>query len=760
MARKHVSPNTLKWEACSATVLDCPFEHTDDPVEAEALIERFKSEQGLKNVKTASSGDKREVVSLISELHEASQVYYQGDGAEIMSDEEFDTKIERLRVLQDDPRFFSLFEEDSKGYMLLEGAPGLGTKATGSTIVHEVKMLSLAKAQTEEELSRYLDKLREAGAENFRIQAKLDGVALSARYQDGKLAIMATRGDGQKGEDLSYLIGHPELSIKGLPDSLKKEKGVELRGEVFLTNSQFQAADAARKSATGEGFKLPRSAASGIIKKAAGGLGYTAELTFGCYGVVKGGKNVDMDALEGESEVLTVDQITASMLTDAKAENYTDDAEILAAVAAFGMDREESEWPTDGVVIKPTNLEQTEAALGSSSHSPRNQIAFKYPAAVAVTTVLQIVTTVGKSGRLTPVGIMEPVVLSGSTVEKASLHNFNYVYGKGIRAGAVVAIHKANDIIPQVKTVISVPGESSNIPVPDTCPQCEQPLADNGKNWPPKTLNCSNLECPARRSGVVTTALKRDYLDIDGMSSSLTSHFIESGRITDLGDLFSLTEKEISESSFGTSSKTGKPIPTGATRGKKIYEGIQKAKNADPYRLIASLGVPDLGRRMSKTLLKELGDFESIRQADPARLERIDGVGSQRAEKIYSGLRARSEMIDRMKDNGVKFDRDPSLPEPLKKSAPVSSSGASVAGKVFSISGKVPEPFANRGELVDWLEANGATFKSTPSNVDNLIMIGDSSESSSKIKKVLGFMSKNPTVSMISADEFTATYGS
>lgn len=694
-----------------------------------------------------------EIAALIEELYEAAEAYYQKSGDTLLTDDEFDAKLEYLTLTQEAGFHDDLFAAGSKGMLLLEGDPSLGTKVDSDEVVtHEVPMLSLGKAKKEPELLAYLAKARAAGAKDFRLQAKLDGLAISVRYIDGKISQIATRGDGVHGEDTTYVLNDPKVTIKGLPRTISIVEPTEVRGELFFTTAQFEAADNARLAETGERFKNSRNSASGLLKKAKGGVSYPVEFTYAAYSVLTNRKPANLETLAKESGFVTVDALTEAAAPTVTLTGYADDNELLAAVNQFGVLRPDFDIPTDGVVIKPTNESEMLAAMGFTSHHPVSQIAWKYPAENATTVILGIDMTVGKTGRVTPIARIQPAELDGSTISNASLHNFNLIAIKDVRIGSVVLIEKANDIIPQVKVVLNNPAGTVKIEAPTNCPVCSAELVGKKDgDLPPKTLGCPNEVCPSRDFFALKTAVGKNYFDIDGLSEVSLTHLNEIGRIKNVADLFTLQFQELADSTLGVTPK-GTARRMGEKRAAHILDQIEKSKTKPLPKILAALNIDLLGRTASKNLEKAFGDIDGILAATEEDIAALDGFGPIRAAKIYRGLKLRAGLIQELRDHGVTFGKVDEAAESANPDDSDSGSSVDLAGLSFAISGAVPAPFANRGAWVDFVEANGGTFHSGPKAATSF-MVGDPTDTSSKIKKAVSL-----GIPFLTADEFTAKY--
>lgn len=691
-----------------------------------------------------------QVIAVIEELKYASKQYYLEGGNTPLSDEEFDAKQEFLKSITTD--YPQLFEDDTDGAKILEGDILLGAEMVidssneDNMIIHKTPMLSLAKAKKEHELDAYLTKVRARGADDFRLQAKLDGSAISAYYENGNLMYVATRGNGVVGENVTHLSTDKNITVVGLPDKIDHEEAMEVRGELFFTQSQFESANKSRFEHDGTVYELSRSSVAGIVKRSKKGMKYPVELTFGVYSAWDDETLLSLNYVTQDGFV-TVDSLTENEAKNVKLSGFANDKEVHDAIDLFGKVSEGFDIPIDGVVIKPTNEVEMHETMGNTSHHPASQIAWKYPSEKAITNVKKIVFTVGKSGRITPVAEFETVIIEGSQVSRASLHNFALLREKDVREGSVIIVEKANEIIPQVVSVVSSPEISAMVEIPENCPSCGEALSYEGDVYPPKTLNCENQICPARNFGTLIFAVGRDYLDIDGLSVATLEALNEAGLINDIADLYEISKEQLSTVPVGVSVK-GEIIYLGDKRATSIMQHIEKSKSLPAERLIASFGIHTLGRRAAKKLVAEFNDFDSILSASADDIAQVEGFARIKAEKAVEGLQALSGVIQRMKDAGVKFgevDKD-------EESSSTNNSANIFEGLSFAISGTVPQPFANRNAMVDYIESHGGSFHSAP-KAGTSYMIAESDGSSSKVKKALTL-----GVEFITDEEFTAKF--
>ncbi len=680
------------------------------------------------------------ISSVADELIAASKVYYEGTEEPLLTDAEFDEKQAFLASVVNSITDMELL---TKVQAILEGELNLGADLVISDeITHTVPMLSLAKANSEEQLKKFLEKMLDSGAAGFKLQLKLDGFALSARYEDGVLKELATRGSGEVGENSSFLLDAEGVTILGLPRTIDQLGIVEIRGELFFTGAQFADANAKRLAQTGEPFKNSRNAVVGLRLKASRGLDFPVEFSFAAYGAWEGKRPIELSSISGENfdtvEALTKREIgVRAIATDV----LTTVEDVLASVAALEPIIDGFDAPNDGVVVKPTNEAQLLSELGNASHHPVSQIAYKYPTPSFPTELIGITFSVGKTGKITPRGELKPVDVMGTIIGSVSLHNYAWMADRDIRVGSTVAVTRANKVIPYISAVIHNPEDAVAPEIPETCPACGTELISEDGVWPPKTLRCNDMNCTSRDIFGILNAVGKGSLDIDGMSGATVEYLHEIGKLNSIADLYSLTMDDLKDSTFGYS-PTGNPRKLGEKRAQNILDHIEASKTFPIVRMLTALSIQSLGGRASKSLVKHFGTMEAIRSATVEEIATIDKFGSKKAELIVEGLDHRSAVIDTMISRGVTF---PSVEE-------TESGGVTLAGLSFAISGSVPAPFPNRGAWVEFIEANGGEFHSGPKATTSY-MVADDAGSSSKVVKA-----KSLGVQFMTAEEFTERF--
>jgi DNA ligase (NAD+) len=678
------------------------------------------------------------LAALIDELTSAADAYY-NLGNSPLTDEEFDTK--QAFLASQSATNPDMFSPGSKGAALLPNtAVAMGTATNAKTkVTRSLPMLSLAKAKTEAEVISFATKMFDAGVQSFVLQPKLDGMAVSVEYYDGQIQRISTRGSGLVGEDITYLLESSEVYISGLlrclPSHIQNPKNFEVRGELVMFDDQFEQTDKNRAAVHGEAFSNSRNAVAGIINKARLGLGYCAEMQFVAYSMFDNGKPMDMYWID-PSGFLTVNELLSRNARDIQTTKLTNVKSLIDSVLKFGVLRDGFDFPTDGVVIKPANEAQMLEKLGCTTHHPVSQLAFKYPSRVAITTINELSLTVGRTGRITIVALVEPVELDGVTVTRATCNNFHWVTQRDIRVGSTVELTRANEVIPFIKSVIANHPDSTPIVIPETCPVCAEQLSF-GKVWPPQTLTCLNTFCPARSARGLEHAVSRSVLNIDGLSKSILAGLGANGAVNSLEDLYLLDLPTLANT------KTDSGVRVGEKRAINILAGIEASKLLRLAKHLQALNITNLGNTMSKLIEKEFGSIDQVLSSDlEARLQTLDGAGEKLAKQIASDLHspAVSTLVARLRAHG------------LFAAAPKESVSGDLQGLSFSISGAVPEPFANRGEWVDYLESQGASFHTAPRS-NTSFMVGDETGVSAKNAKA-----QKLGVTFISPEQFSERF--
>ncbi|MBO9556625.1 NAD-dependent DNA ligase LigA [Cellulomonas sp.] len=656
-----------------------------------------------------------ELTALAERLRAAAAAYYDTD-ALVMSDAEYDSGIEQLRIaVAQDPALAPQFAD-------LLDAVAAGQSA-GGDVEHPTMMGSLDKAPTLDAL----DALVGAIAGPVAVEPKLDGLAIRAAYSAGRLTLVATRGDGRSGEDVTDRVR--TLVVKGLPARLSTALSVEVRGEVFMADTDFPSAQVARASLGGAPFVNSRNGAAGILRK--GDAAYAGLLTFAAYDVIEADPvtaSYSDRLVEVEKAGIGTARALAPWLAGGVPVTTTDD--VRRAVAELAARRPVLGFPIDGIVIK-ADTDADRARLGMGSRTPRWSIAYKYEAETAITKVVAITTAVGRTGRLAIRVEVEPVFVGGTTITFATGHNATWMFERDVRVGDTVVIKRANDVIPYIESVVldERPADSVSWTPPATDP--------NGGEWDKSTLLWRSTDPSLSVGALIRYAVSRDALDIEGIGTEIVESLVERGLVSDIADLFTLDVETL------TTLPLGEGRTLGAKNAVKIAAEISRAKGSAWNRIITALGIRMTGRTMGRRIAAALPTLTLLRAADVETLAGIDGIGPKRAEAIRAGL-------DDLEARGV-FDRLVAAGVDTGTSPDVSASGAlALAGMTVVVSGSVPG--YSRTTVAELIEAHGGRASSSVSATTSLL-VSEPSTSSKYVKATdLG-------VRIVTPEEFLALLG-
>ena len=630
---------------------------------------------------------------LHTQLHEHNYRYYTKDNP-LISDAEYDLL---LRELQDiEAEYPQLISPDSPTQRV--GAPPL--KSFGE-VRHEVRMLSLGNAFSDEELAdfdrRVLEKL-DIGCVDYAAEPKLDGLAVSLLYEDGKLVRAATRGDGETGEDVTQnvrTIASVPLKLEGknIPDVL------EVRGEVYLSHAGFQELN---RQAVAEGlnpFVNPRNAAAGSLRQLDPGMTAKRPLEMFCYGV---GKATGGSLADTHMEIL-------AQLRDWHLRVYEDVRKVngldgcVEYYRYYEQQREKLPFEIDGVVFKVDSLALQEQ-LGLVARAPRWAIARKFPAQEKETTVLGIDIQVGRTGALTPVARLEPVFVGGVTVTNATLHNQDEIERKDVRAGDAVIVRRAGDVIPEVVRVIREKRKKGTrrFKLPKQCPVCGSHVVRiEGES----VARCSGgLICSAQRKEAIKHFASRRAMDIEGLGDKLVEQLVEKDLVRDVSDLYGLSADDLAGLER-----------MGEKSADNLLQALKSSKQTTLARFIYSLGIREVGETTAQILAREFGDLAVLKKVDFERLQAVRDIGPVAAENIVEFFREahNREVIEKLTDKrkaNIHW-----LAEKKPKQQPL-------AGKTFVLTGTLSIP---RDEMKEKLQALGAKVSGSVSKKTNYVVAGE-----------------------------------
>lgn len=599
--------------------------------------------------------------------------------------------------------------------------------AVAGDVPHPTPMLSLEKVKTEDDIKKFLARIADIN-ENAQvsIQPKLDGLAIRAVYRDGKLVQVVTRGDGQAGEDVTGRILRDNVSIYGLREQVESRYGMpshsnfEVRGELVMSRDDFAVSNANRIAAGKPGFANPRNAAAGSLR--AETLDYEVEMTFITY-------EHDMPNPDDEDSFNFADALPGATTGSARHARG-----VIMAVEEFGALRADYDYPTDGAVIKATGA-LVRSRLGAGSRAPKWAVAYKYEAQTGETVIRDIVVEVGRTGNLSFTAVFDPVLVDGSTISRASLHNTSLIAEKDIRIGSKAVVYKANDIIPQV---LSVTNDETTEPwVAPTEDTDGFPYVERGK-----FLTSTN---PADSVGaLIRYAASRDVLDIDGLGSEVADALADSDRVETLDHLFVLTEEQLASLTLGET-KTGGDRRFGPKNAAKVYAGIQAAKGQPLNRIITALGIRLTGRTFGRRLASHFGSLDALLSASADDLLAVEGVGPERATVIYAGIQSNRAVIERLIQYGVTSEV-----EKDESAGPAALAGMSVV-VTGSTKGTKLEAYG-RNEMNELIERHGGKSSGSVSKNTSLLVAGDGAGSKLAKAQELGVRTVTP-------DEFAELVG-
>ena len=661
-----------------------------------------------------------EYAQTIDTLLAAAATYYApATDAEVspLTDAEYDSLLDAVRA----------YEEQNPEQAIEHGllsAVAAGTAA--GDIPHPVPMLSLEKVKTDEDIEKFLARLIAEGETKVLIQPKLDGLALRAVYRNGQLVQVVTRGDGRAGEDITDRLTREQVTVAGLPDYVESRYGIpshadfEVRGELLMSLDDFAASNANRIAAGKPGFANPRNATAGSARVET--LTYEVEMSFVTY-------EHDILNPDDEDSFDFADQLTGAVTVD-----VNDTAAVVAAIEAFGALRADYEFPTDGIVLKAATPAVRDE-LGTGSRAPKWAVAYKYEAQTGETVIRDIVVEVGRTGNLSFTAVFDPVLVDGSTISRASLHNTSLIAEKDVRIGSKAIVYKANDIIPQV---LSVTNDENTVPwIAPTEDADGFPYVQRGK-----FLTSTN---PADSVGaLIKYAASRDVLDIDGLGSEIADALVTSAGVEDLSDLFTLSLDELANLPLGETS-TGGVRRLGEKNSQKLIDGITAAKAQPLNRVITALGIRLTGRTFGRRLAAHFGSLSALLAASADDLLAVEGVGPERAAVIHAGLQKNAQVIDNLIEYGVT-----NAVEKDENAGAAALAGMSVV-VTGSTKGTKLEAFG-RNEMNELIERHGGKSSGSVSKNTSLLVAGDGAGSKLAKATDLGVRTVTP-------DEFAEMIG-
>lgn len=663
----------------------------------------------------ATSDPAARVEALRREIEHHTYLYYANDAPEI-SDAAFDSLMRELRELETaHPDLIDPASPTQRvgGYVGDQFAP----------VRHARRMYSLDNAMDLEELDAWLDRVVEAFGRMVPVccELKIDGSSIALTYEGARLVRAATRGDGTTGEDVTAnmrTVKDVPLRVReqGVAGLVDPDGSVELRGEVYMPKSSFESLNAAAEANGKQAFANPRNAAAGSLRQKDPSITAHRDLSTFVYAVA------DERGLHAAGQWELLQWLREAGFHVNPDVELCQTAEAVHAFCERALERrEELPYEIDGVVVKVNSFSQQES-MGYTARAPRWAIAFKFPPEEKTTLLRDITVQVGRTGKLTPVAELDPVVVAGSTVARATLHNEDEVQRKDVRVGDTVIIRKAGDVIPEVLgPVLSLrPADAASWRMPGACPSCGSPvIREEGE----VDFRCISIDCPAQALERLLHWASRGAMDIDGMGEEIVSRLVESGRLTDVADYYTLDEAELSLLDMGRVNKDGDPIRLGSTVAKKLVAAIDESRTRSFARALFGLGIRHVGKTIAELLAAAYPSADALMEATEDDLAAIDGVGPKIARSAYLFLRTPDNVavIERLRKHGVALEDEAAaagdqLPQTL-------------AGLTFVLTGSLVESGMTRDEAGGALKARGAKVSSSVSKKTSFVVAGEAAGS-------------------------------
>ncbi|MBN4079845.1 NAD-dependent DNA ligase LigA [bacterium AH-315-C08] len=646
--------------------------------------------------------EKKEVALLRNKIHLHDHLYYVKDSPEI-SDRDYDSLYHCLKELEG--KYPECVTADSPTQRV-----GGKVDERFRKVVHPVPMLSLDNTFNVDEVRAFhqrvvkaLPDIEESSIE-YVVELKFDGLAVALTYEDGKLVRGATRGDGVQGEDVTANL----KTIRSIPLEISAFRKIEVRGEVYMPRKEFQRLNVLREEAGEAPFANPRNAAAGALRVLDPAVTDSRKLGIFIYAVGFWDNNI----CETHSEL---QEKLASLRFPVNEHNRrcSNFEETLAIIEEWRTKKNDLDYEVDGLVIQLNSLAYRKK-LGYTSKFPRWAVAYKYEAEQAETKVLEIVCQVGRTGSITPVANLEPVFVSGSTVSRATLHNEDEIKKKDIRVGDRVVIEKAGEIIPKVVRVVDPEGKrNAEFKMPSLCPECQTKIfrPEGEAAW-----RCVNAACPAQLKERLKHFASRKAMDIDHMGPAVIDQLVESGRVKNFSDLYTLKQEEVA-SLERLAEKSAK----------NLIDAIEKSKSAGLARLLFGLGVRHVGQRAASILAKTFRSIKALKETSFEDMESVMEIGPVIAESLKSFLDQNANMqdIENLSNSGIVVEDQ----EATRKE------GGALTGKQFVLTGTLS--VFTRDEAKEKIESLGGRVTSAVSTKTDYIVAGkDAGSKLAKAKKL------------------------
>lgn len=622
---------------------------------------------------------------LIDVLNKANVEYYVNDNP-TLSDNEYDSLMDELIKLEE--KYPQLKQSNSPTTKV-----GNEVIAAFNKVTHPTPMFSLADVFNEDEVRDFDAKVRkEVSNPEYVCELKMDGLAVSLIYKDGKFVSAATRGNGVIGEDITHNV----RTIKKLPLTLHKKVYLEVRGEIYMNKKVFNELNEKRKQENLNLFQNPRNAAAGSIRQLDSSITKERQLDIVLY-------HLPNTTLKKHSETIELLK-ECGLPTNPNNKICKNIDEIMDYIHYWTKHRPELPYEIDGIVIKVNDLAM-QKTLGYTVKYPKWAVAYKFPAETVITRLDDIVCTVGRTGQITPNAVLEPIKVAGSTIRRATLHNYQYISDKDLRIGDYVYLHKAGDVIPEVVGPVRERHVNELEPyvMIDKCPICGTKLEESTSKI---DLYCPNEHCPARKVNSLIHFISRGCMNIDGLGESIVEDFYNMGIIKDVTDIYKLKDKKeelIELEGFGSKSVSN------------LLISIENSKNNSLENLLNGLGINGIGAKTAKILAKKYETMDNLMNASSKELEQIKDIGSTLSSNIsnYFDNPKNRILIHELKDIGINMEY---------KGEKIIQDEA-FTNKKFVLTGTIS--FLSRDELKKIIEDRGGEVSGSVSKKTDVVIAGE-----------------------------------
>ncbi len=635
---------------------------------------------------------KAEILRLRKEIRRHNKKYYELDAPEI-SDYEYDKLMTRLLELEET---FPEFVTETSPTQTVGGS---ARREAGKLVAHDVPMLSLQDVFSRDEVENFVnDTIEKLGEVEFVVEEKIDGLSLALRYVDGKFSQAVTRGDGvNRGEDVTE---NAKVIGDVVPQLVDAPKYFEIRGEVYMTRGNFLSTNERQERLGLKTFANPRNCAAGTLRQLDSRIVRERKLSMFVFNLQK------IDGVEISSHTQAYDFMARNGIKIihgyAVCKNFD---EVWQAIEQIGTRREKLDYDIDGAVIKVNSFAQREK-LGATSKFPRWAVAYKYPPVERETVLREIELSVGRTGRITPTAIFDAVSLNGTRVERATLHNQDFIDGLDVRIGDTIRVYKSGEIIPRVSGVVKSkrPENSAPYKFPDTCPACGHKLE---REEDAADFRCVNPNCPAQLENHLLNFVGRNAMDIKGLGETSIPKLIDAGLVKNVADIYKLHARRdelLTQKIFGLEKSTD-----------KILAAIDESKKNSPAKLLTGLGIFGVGSAAARDLIQHFGGLDELAKATVEELQQVPDIGEKTARRVkeFFDDSDNQKLLEELKTMDLTFEAEQKT----------FADDSPIAGKVFVLTGKLEK--YTRDAAAAMLTERGGIVKNSVTKTTNYLIVGD-----------------------------------